>query len=62
MKAKLDVYKSNFTKYCEIYGEWEMLVDRRIYIKLSSAFFFVDVDILRVQMIVKNELHRCIGE
>jgi hypothetical protein len=32
-----------------------MLVDRQIYIKLTSAFYFVDADILRVYMIARNK-------
>jgi hypothetical protein len=45
----------NFTRFCEEYGEWEMLLDRQIYIKRTAAFYFVDANIFRVHVLVKND-------
>jgi hypothetical protein len=53
--VKQKLYNANFTKYCEDYGEWEMLVTRRAYVKRTAAFYFIDADIFRVQILVRGE-------
>jgi hypothetical protein len=55
MEGKLKLYKTNFTKFCEDYGEWDMLVNRRVYVKRKGAFYFIDADFFRVLVLIRGE-------
>jgi hypothetical protein len=44
-----------FDEYCEKYGEWEG-IDRKIFIKRTAVFYFIDEDLLRF-FIIKR--HNC---
>jgi hypothetical protein len=47
-------HPSSFQKYCEEHGEWELLQTREVFIKRSAVFYFVDADILRIQMLANS--------
>jgi hypothetical protein len=47
----------DFDKYCEEFGEWQMLRKREIFIKRTAVFYFLDADKLLIQMIMRPELH-----
>ncbi len=42
-----------FDDFCEMSGEWELL-NRNVYIKRSSAFYFIDADLLRFYLVTNS--------
>ncbi len=46
----------NFQDYCDKHGDWYIIKRRGIFIRRTGIFYFLDANILRVQILIKPEL------